>query len=88
MVFKIHLIVIKQLKEIVKLLDLPVLRRHVIMHHLLKTQMHYVQHFYHHAQLLELEVVFQELPVQHTQHQHNAEIKMQLEVVVIGVLLV
>lgn len=70
------------------LLDLPVLRRHVIMHHLLKIQIHYVQHFYQHAQLLELEVVFLELLAQHTQHNHNVVIKMLLEVVVIGVLLV
>jgi len=78
--------VIKQLKEIVKLLDPPVLKRHVIMHQLLKTQMHYVQHFYQHVQLLELEVVFQELLVQLTQHHLNVEIKMHLEVVAIGVL--
>lgn len=68
------------------LLELPVLKRHVIMHQLLKTQIHYVQHFYQHVQLLEQEVVFQELLVQHIQHHHNVEIKILLEVVAIGVL--
>lgn len=70
------------------LLDPPALKRHVIMHHLLKTQMHYVQHFYQHVHLLELEVASQELLVQLTQHHHNVETKIQQEVVAIGVLLV
>jgi len=69
-------------------MELHVLERHVIMQQQLIPHIMHVKHIYHHVQLLELEVAFQELLAHHTQHHHNVETKIQQEVVAIGVLLV